>query len=102
MHLAKLAVIASASALATLVAACIPLAAQTKAQGMTERERAAATARRPAPAMPARPTQKPYEEVAVILPPASDDPALATFRQELIAVARRRVYHELSGVVVAQ
>jgi hypothetical protein len=102
MRLAKLAVIASASALAALAVDRIPSAAQTKAQGTTAPERIAVTPKKLSPAALARPAQKPYQPVAVILPPASNDATLAAFRQDLVAVARHRVYHELSGVVVAQ
>ena len=47
------------------------------------------------------PAQKPYQPVAVKLPPALADESLAAFRKELAAVAERRIYAELARLVIS-
>jgi hypothetical protein len=42
---------------------------------------------------------KPYKPVPVKLPPAPDDPKFETFRKELAAAAKSRVYAKLSALV---
>ncbi len=53
-------------------------------------------------AEPPRPAARPYQPVAVSLPAAADEPELETFRNEIIAVAKSRVYVELERLVAAQ
>jgi hypothetical protein len=48
------------------------------------------------------PAPKPYELVAIALPPASEDTGFNAFRAELAAVAKRRIYAELARLVDAQ
>ena len=50
------------------------------------------------PAAPAS-ASKPYQAVAVTLPPAADDESLETFRKELADVAKSRMYVELTRLV---
>jgi hypothetical protein len=45
---------------------------------------------------------KPFAPIAVKLPPPPNDPSFAAFRQNLAAVARRRVFDELARNVVLQ
>lgn len=45
---------------------------------------------------------EPYQPVAVTRPAAPDDPTLQAFRQQLTAVARKRVYAQLTPLVQAQ
>jgi hypothetical protein len=45
---------------------------------------------------------KPFEAVSVKLPPPPDDPSFAAFRQNLAAVAGRRVFDELARNVTPQ
>lgn len=61
---------------------------------------AAQAPRPPASKSPALPAQQPYTPVAVTIRAAPDDPALAAFRNELTAVAKRRVFAELAKLVV--
>ena len=58
---------------------------------------ASAQQRTPSVAVP-----KPYRPVAVTLPAPSDDASFETFRKELAAVAKGRVYAELERIVTAQ
>lgn len=61
---------------------------------------AAPAAAQPAARPPA--ATKPFEAVSVKLPPPPDDPSFAAFRQNLAAVARRRVFEELAHNVTPQ
>jgi hypothetical protein len=51
-----------------------------------------ATAQKPPP-------HKPYDPVAVNIPPPFDDPGFAAFRKQLAEIARRRIYADLAAVV---
>lgn len=61
-------------------------------------EQPARTAMPPAPSL----TSKPYQAVAVTLPPADDDTSFETFRKELADVAKSRRYGELARLVMLQ
>src|SRR5436190_17650935 len=62
---------------------------------------AAAAALSPAP-MQAQATAKPYRPVALTLPAPFAEPSFVSFRAELAQVLRRRVFAELSRLVVVQ
>lgn len=62
---------------------------------------AAAAASAPQAARP-QSAAKSFERVKVTLPPAAKDASFAAFRQNLAAIAQRRVYEELARNVVAQ
>lgn len=92
MSVVKFVVIASACAVALLLASGSPCAAQA-----VDRTPTSAAAKKSPTSAP-----KPYKPVAVTPPSAPDDPGLATFRRDLAGVAQRRVYGELAAVVIAQ
>jgi len=91
-HLARFA--ASLTLLAALAA--MPSAAQQTGSSVISI--------RPTPRVQAAPTTaaKPYEPVAVKLPEAADDASLERFRGEVAAVAKRRIYGELTRLVTMQ
>ena len=76
-----------------LLALCLAVAVAPAAA-----QQLARTAMPPAPALPS----KPYQAVAVTLPPAADDASLETFRKELADVAKARMYGELARLVMLQ
>jgi len=69
------------------------------ASAQTPPSKPPAAARPPAAKLP---EEKPYKPIAVKISPAPGDPAFATFRQELAAAAKSRVYGELARLVVAR
>jgi hypothetical protein len=92
-----------------VIAACGLLQAATPSQAQripSAADNPPAAAKPPsaprAPAAPKMPPEKPYKPIAVTVAPAPDDPSFASFRQQIADAAKKRIYAELTRLVVAQ